>query len=221
MPVGISLVLLVSFSLGCFASFRAGDPQFDASRATSPASSSIDIGVDVFVPSGDHFSFGGNHREFEPQDLQDWKNRTRLSFEASGHFSRVHESTHEKGWKAKLEIAPKVRYFGLASILTLLTVGILPSKSDIELTIKTTFTRPDGKRLPPIIRKETFSDWAGWIVTPFYSSYQNVPKEIVSDLTRASLAEAIEKGYFDDAASPAPASRPVALDENGKPILPE
>ena len=75
--------------------------------------------------------------------------------------------------------------------------------------------------MPPITRKGSYSVWGGWIFMPLFPTLTLVPKAIVTDLTRASLAEAMEKGYFDDTRSPAPASSPVALDENGKPIFPE
>jgi len=209
MPVGIFLILLVSSSLGCWTTIRVGQPQFDALRAPSPAFRSIDIGVDVVTRVG---------RKQQIIDDPLGKTNTYHSFRESGYFSQVFQATHENEWQAKLEISKKAETQWISTILCLATGFILPGRDINEISIETTITRPDGTTLPPIIRKDSFSLWFSWFLIPFPQK-DITGKEIVSDLTRASLAEAVEKGYFEDASSPA--SSPVALDENGKPIFPE
>jgi hypothetical protein len=187
------VVLSVSSFSGC-AAFRSEETQPPASWPMSkgPGKQSISLLV-----TGEGI-VNGARRDTPQRMLEIWQEAAANAYKDSGLFSEVKIGAAETDLRAEIHVLDRGEAnLGLA-FLSGFTMTLIPSKTEDEMTIKTTLKNKEGQELGTYEKKETISMWIQFFlifIMPF--NWPNtVTTEMLYDLNRATINLAYGAGLL-------------------------
>ena len=192
----LAFVLALLACTGC-ATFRAGDL---APVENWPPTSSVEAKQSIAVKVTTEMSINDTERLPGDALTHKWREQVILAYRESKLFSSV-----EFGPDA--DRAPVTAYatfrnegsFSLfMTLLTGLTIYIIPSSATESFTLTTSFKDADGKELGVVTVTESGTLWQQFFMIFFAPgrSINGVFDEILRDLSRATVVEAMELGYI-------------------------
>ncbi len=189
----VIIVIIALLSSGC-ASFRSSNlpsvSQWPPRYATKGKSICIIVSVER--------TFNGKEQEVTFRSLNFRKEQVVTLYKDSGLFSEVETGMSDTDLKAEIKIIDRnKRDIGL-TILTGLTLYLMPSKGTDELIVKTTIKNKDGNTLGMYEKSEIVTSWVQLFLIfamPF-NFPGSVYEETLRDLNRSTIVELHSKGFL-------------------------
>lgn len=187
------LLFVVVGSLISCATFREGNVEYQKIEATNATKKSISFAV-----TG-QFKFNTN--ESVPQNanaLGSWANVVKEEFNSSSLFSEV--KNNEKNTDLSVDINVQSNgYVDLTmSMVTGLTLYLIPSSAKDEFVVEATFKNKSGKEIAKIQKRDSVKTWTH-LTMLFVFPFKPLAKEVEKcqkDLINAILVEANSKGIL-------------------------
>ena len=190
------LVLSLLACTGC-ATFREGNL---APVENWPPTSAAESKQAIAVKASTEMSINGTERIPSEALTNKWSEQVILAYRESKLFSSVEFGSNADS--APVTAHALLRNEGSLSMgmamLTGLTLYIIPSSATEKYILTTTFTDGDGKELGVVSVNESGTLWQQLFMIFFAPgrSIETVFSEILRDLSRATVVEALERGYI-------------------------
>ena len=185
--------LLAFFAAGC-ASFRGGE--IPETKPWPPASPAAKKTLSLAVTGSTLLN--NTPGDASPQMLTKWREFTEQAYKESSQFSAVLPETAAADIKAEVKIVNSGNpNLGLAFISGL-TLTLIPAKATDYFTVHTDFKNSRGDVLASIEKKDHMDTWIELfliVVTPF-NWPNSVAGDVLTDISRSTIADAHEKGVF-------------------------
>lgn len=195
----LSVLLLILPALGCVA-FRADDM---TSIASWPPPESLGKKTINIVVTGAHLFNGQPFPSDEKQKTEDfvrkrWEAPISQAYFESGYFSEIKAANPDVDVYADVKILEREEGSEVWAFISGFTMTVIPCRATQEFVVQTTFKDREGKVLGTIEKSEKSPFWFQLFLVfamPTNSMGQ-VWKDIVSDLNRATILEAHDKGFL-------------------------
>ncbi len=141
----------------------------------------------------------GEDRELPANLREAWIRATVDAYRDSGLFTNVRRGTGANAdLQASIQIEDDVVGSPAFAYLSAMTWLLLPSRSRDNLSVRTTFTSPEGEILGQFRSKETVTTWFQAFLLPAtpFALRDRVVRGVVEDLSRATAETARKKGIF-------------------------
>jgi len=144
-------------------------------------------------------SVNGEDRELPANLREDWVRATLDAYRDSGYFTKVVRGTRsDVDLQVSISIEDSVVGSPAFAYLSAMTWLLLPSRSQDQLSVRTTFSVPGGEVVGEYRSKETVTTWFQAFLLPAtpFARRESVVSKTVGDLSRATAKTARKKGIL-------------------------
>lgn len=123
---------------------------------------------------------------------------SKKAYKESGLFEIVDQDSPNKQISIEMSIIRKKESSLTSDILTAATLYLIPKSTNEEITVSTKFFNKSGELIGMVEKKDTVVIWhQTFMIFAFPFNYPStVKEEMITDLSRSIILEAITEGYF-------------------------
>ncbi|HXX94249.1 MAG TPA: hypothetical protein VEN81_11495 [Planctomycetota bacterium] len=192
---GFALVIVTLAGPSC-AGFRGGELEETRSWPPRPPQDSRKPTVSLSLIGKADVS--GKAFAVKPEMANTWYRHTREEYASSGLFADVLPPRAPADVQAEVEVMDQGTMSTFLTVLSGVTLTIIPCRGKDEFTWKTTFKDGTGAVRGVIEKREASILWIEFFlifVLPF-DPPATVFREVIRDLNRSTLQDALERGYL-------------------------
>lgn len=188
----VALVLVTSY--GC-ASFRIG--HLEPPAEWPPKSADAGKKSIALLVSG-KLNINGKEQVMPTDVLHKWQKRIAIAYKDSGLFSEVRFGLVEADYKADVTILDRGEFIQAMTLLSGLTLTLIPGKAYDEFVVQTTVRDREGKTVGVFEKTDGMSTWFQLFLVfamPF-NTPSSVFDEVAYDIHRTIISKALARGIF-------------------------